>query len=119
MEVDAGGGLVGRDFSAARTTAGQPIDPRDARRQRLRLPGFEPTYDADVTAPGFAYLETTIRQGGWAILVFHDVKPAWTGEGDASTATHKKFLDYIARAPLWCAPMGEVFHWITRHDRQV
>ena len=63
------GDLVGRDFAAARTTAGGPVDPHDARRQRLRLPGFEPTYDADVTAPGFAYLEETIRQGRWAILV--------------------------------------------------
>jgi len=112
------GDLVGRDFAAARTTAGGPIDPHDARRQRLRLPGFEPTYDADVTAPGFAYLEETIRQGRWAILVFHDVTPTRNGEGGASMAVHKQFLDYIARAPLWCAPMGRVFDWIVRHDRQ-
>jgi peptidoglycan/xylan/chitin deacetylase (PgdA/CDA1 family) len=104
--------VVARDFSAARTVDGPPIDPAQAKRDRLHLAGFEPTYDADDPGPGFAYLQTAMDQGRWAILVFHEVLPARVGEGDTSIAVHGRILDFIKRQPLWCAPMGEVFRHV-------
>jgi peptidoglycan-N-acetylglucosamine deacetylase len=105
--------VIARNFGAARTVDGPPIDPRQAWRQRLHLAGFEPTYDVDDPALGYAYLRRTLREGGWAILVFHDVLPARLGEGDTSIAVHQQMLDFIKTQPLWCAPMGEVFGHIT------
>jgi peptidoglycan/xylan/chitin deacetylase (PgdA/CDA1 family) len=107
-------GVIDRDFLAARTTAGQPIDPRRAWAERTHLSGFEPTYDIDDPSLAYAYLQRTMRDGNWAILVFHDVMPKRMGEGGTSVAVHQKILDYIAAQPLWCAPMGEVFQTVTR-----
>ena len=108
--------VVGRDFMAARTTVGAPIDPRHAWRERTHLPGFEPTYDVDDPTLAYAYLQKAIRAGNWAILIFHDVTPRRMGEGGASMAVHQQILDYIAAEPLWCAPMGEVFQAVTRRS---
>ena len=105
--------LVERDFMAARTTVGAPIDPRRAWAERTHLAGFEPTYDADDPKLAYAYLQQATRRGHWAILIFHDVTPRRIGEGGTSVAVHQKILDYIAAQPLWCAPMGEVFGTVT------
>lgn len=70
--------LLSKTFVAARTTSGEPLDPRSAWADRLHLPGFEPTYDQDDPPLAFAYLRTAIRDRRWAILVFHDSSPsAW------------------------------------------
>ncbi len=97
---------------AARTTAGGPNRPGEALADPLRLHGFEPTYDGDSPAPALRYLNETIAQGGWAILVFHEVLPRWHGDGDASIATHRSILDHLAATGLWCAPMGRVFDYV-------
>jgi peptidoglycan/xylan/chitin deacetylase (PgdA/CDA1 family) len=104
---------LGHAFIAARTTVGPPNDPRLAGRQHSHLAGFEPTYDVDDPALAYAYLRRTMRDGFWAILIFHDIMPKRKGEGGTREAVHKHILDFIAAQPLWCAPMGEVFGRVT------
>lgn len=102
---------------AARTTAGGPNRPQDVVADRLQLHAFEPTYEADAPGPAIRYLNEAVAQGGWAILVFHEVLPRWRGDGDASIATHDKILKHIAALDVWCAPMGEVFDYVERRWR--
>jgi peptidoglycan/xylan/chitin deacetylase (PgdA/CDA1 family) len=102
---------------AARTTAGGPNRPEAALADPLHLHAFEPTYEGDSPGPALRYLNETITQGGWAILVFHDVLPKWRGDGDVSIATHDKILAHIAALDVWCAPMGEVFGYVQSHWR--
>jgi peptidoglycan/xylan/chitin deacetylase (PgdA/CDA1 family) len=97
---------------AARTTAGGPNRPEIAAADPLHLHAFEPTYEADGVAPAIRYLNETVAQGGWAILVFHDVLPAWRTDGDTSVATHNRILAHIAGLDVWCAPMGRVFDYV-------
>ena len=103
---------------AARTTAGGPNRPDVAVADPLHLHAFEPTYDGDVVAPAIRYLNAAVAQGGWAILVFHDVLPRWRSEGDASVATHNRILAHIASLDVWCAPMGQVFDYVEDHWRR-
>ena len=100
--------ILRREFVGARTTAGGPNLVGDVRRDAFHLHAFEPTYDADLTAPALRYLARTLASGGWAILVFHDVVPAWRGEGDASTRVHEAILDMVQAADVWAAPVGAV-----------
>jgi peptidoglycan/xylan/chitin deacetylase (PgdA/CDA1 family) len=102
---------------AARTTAGGPNRPEEALADPLHLHAFEPTYDGDGVGPALRYLNEAMVQGGWAILVFHDVLPKWHGDSDASVATHNKILAQIAALDAWCAPMGEVFDYLESHWR--
>jgi peptidoglycan/xylan/chitin deacetylase (PgdA/CDA1 family) len=102
---------------AARTTAGGPNRPAQALADPLHLHGFEPTFEIDTVAPAVRYLNDTVAKGGWAILVFHDVLPKWHAEGDASVATHKRILERVAALNVWCAPMGQVFDYVSRRWR--
>lgn len=97
---------------AARTTAGGPNHPEAVVADPLYLHAFEPTYDGDTVEPALRYLNEAVAQGGWAILVFHDVLPEWRSDGDASLATHKKILQRVAELDVWCAPMGQVFDYV-------
>ena len=99
---------------AARTTSGGPNRPSQVVSDPLHLHAFEPTYEGDTVAPAVRYLNETVAQGGWAILVFHDVLPKWRADGDASVATHNKILAHIAGLDVWCAPMGQVFDYVER-----
>ena len=103
---------------AARTTAGGPNRPEDVVADPLHLHAFEPTYDGDGVAPAIRYLNETVAQGGWAILVFHDVLPKWRMDGDASVATHNKILQHVAALDVWCAPMGQVFDYVESRWRR-
>jgi peptidoglycan/xylan/chitin deacetylase (PgdA/CDA1 family) len=98
------------EITAARTIEGPPNDPRNVWRHRFRLNAFEPTYEQDETGPAVRYLNRAIDSGGWAILIFHGVSPDPSEEGDTSVGVHRAILEWIKAAPLWCAPMGEVFH---------
>jgi peptidoglycan/xylan/chitin deacetylase (PgdA/CDA1 family) len=100
---------------AARTTAGGPNRPQEAVTDPLHLHAFEPTYEGDGVAPAIRYLNETVAQGGWAILVFHDVLPQWRTDGDASVATHNRILAHVAALDVWCAPMGQVFDYVQGH----
>jgi peptidoglycan/xylan/chitin deacetylase (PgdA/CDA1 family) len=106
--------LMRNDFTAARTVAGPPNDPRLARRRRFGLHAFEPTYDQDRSDLAFAYIDKAISKGFWAILVFHEILEKRVGEGDTSTAVHAAILDGVAAAPVWCAPMSTVLNHIER-----
>ena len=97
---------------AARTTAGGPNRPEDVVADPLYLHAFEPTYEGDTVAPALRYLNETVAQGGWAILVFHEVLPKWRGDGDASMTTHNNILAHSAALDVWCAPMGQVFDYV-------
>lgn len=108
------GQLVQRTFDAARTTDGPPNEPANVMAERFYLHGFEPTEHVDNAALALRYLAKAEREGGWAILIFHEVKPHWVSTGDASAAVHAAILDDIRRRPLWCAPMGEVFRRLTQ-----
>lgn len=99
----------------ARTTAGGPNRPADAVADRFNLHAFEPTDEADMVAPARRYLAATVAQGAWAILVFHDVLPRWSSEGDASIGVHRRILDLVAAQGAWVAPMGKVFEHILAH----
>jgi peptidoglycan/xylan/chitin deacetylase (PgdA/CDA1 family) len=99
---------------AARTTAGGPNRPEEAVADPLHLHAFEPTYEGDGVGPALHYLNETVAQGGWAILVFHDVLPKRLSDGDASVETHNRILAHIAALDVWCAPMGQVFDYIER-----
>jgi peptidoglycan/xylan/chitin deacetylase (PgdA/CDA1 family) len=102
---------------AARTTAGGPNRPADVIADPLRLHAFEPTYEGDTVTPALRYLNETVAQGGWAILVFHDVLPQWKTDGDASVATHNRILERVAELDVWCAPMGQVFDYVQTASR--
>ncbi|HEY3948364.1 polysaccharide deacetylase family protein [Phenylobacterium sp.] len=104
---------------AARTTAGGPNRPADVVADPLRLHAFEPADDGDTAAPALRYLNETVAQGGWAILVFHEVLPQGKAEGDASIATHNRILARIAELNLWVAPMGQVFDYVAAAEREV
>jgi peptidoglycan-N-acetylglucosamine deacetylase len=100
---------------AARTTAGGPNRPEVVVTDPLHLHAFEPTYEGDGVVPAIRYLNETVAQGGWAILVFHEVVPQWRTDGDASVATHNRILAHIADLGVWCAPMGQVFDYVESH----
>ena len=99
---------------AARTVDGPPNDPRRLQEDRFHLNGFEPTYDHDDPRIAMAYVRSAMRRGDWAILVFHEVLPARKGEGDTSQGVHHAILAWLARQPVWCAPMRDVFGYATR-----
>jgi peptidoglycan/xylan/chitin deacetylase (PgdA/CDA1 family) len=96
----------------ARTTAGRPNRPEDAIAERYNLHGFEPTDEADMVAPARRYLAQTLAEGSWAILVFHEILPRWSTEGDASIGVHRRILNLLAKENVWVAPMGQVFEYI-------
>lgn len=100
---------------AARTTAGGPNRPAEAAADPLHLHAFEPTYERDSVSPAVRYLNDAVAEGGWAILVFHEVLPKWRRDGDASVATHARILAHVAALNVWCAPMGEVFDYVEAH----
>lgn len=100
---------------AARTVAGAPNDPAKAWADRLDLCAFEPTYEVDSIGPAVRYLNAALARGAWAILVFHQVVPKRSGEGDTSIATHARILDLVQGRRFWCAPMGQVFEHLTHH----
>jgi peptidoglycan/xylan/chitin deacetylase (PgdA/CDA1 family) len=102
---------------AARTVAGPPNDPARVARERFRLHAFEPTYDRDDVRPAIRYVREAISQAAWAILVFHDVLPRRLHEGDTALAVHSEILSWIKAAPVWCAPMGEVFTHLSGEAR--
>jgi peptidoglycan/xylan/chitin deacetylase (PgdA/CDA1 family) len=111
--------LVRSTFRAARTTAGGPNTAGGAFHDPFHLHGFEPTYDADVVAPAARYLRHTLTMGGWAIFVFHEVRPRWMGEGDVSTAVHSRILDLVQAQGLWCAPMNSVLNRLDAERRLI
>ena len=94
---------------AARTTAGRPNRPQQVLADRFNLHAFEPTGEGDFLGPARRYLAAAAAEGAWAILVFHEVLPRWSSEGDASIGVHRRVLQHIADQGFWCAPMGQVF----------
>jgi peptidoglycan/xylan/chitin deacetylase (PgdA/CDA1 family) len=103
------------EITAARTIEGPPNDPRTVWKHRFRLNAFEPTYERDSIRPAVRYLERAIATGGWAILIFHEIRPKVEEDGDTSIETHRQILEWIKAAPLWCAPMGEAFAHLAPH----
>jgi peptidoglycan/xylan/chitin deacetylase (PgdA/CDA1 family) len=101
-------GLLRGRFASARTVVGGPNDPRALNRTRYALHAFEPTYDQDEPSLAFDYVGKALARGDWAILVFHEVLEKRVGEGDTSIAVHGAILDWLSRAPVWCAPMSSV-----------
>ncbi len=104
--------LLRHDFKAARIVDGGPNDPRLALRFRYLLQASAPTYDTDDTKPALDYVASAVARGYWAILIFHDIVEQRRETGETSRATHQAILDWIARQPVWCAPMGEVFDYV-------
>jgi peptidoglycan/xylan/chitin deacetylase (PgdA/CDA1 family) len=92
-----------------------PNSVAHARAHPYRLRASATTYDADDPAIAIAYVRQAMDAGAWAILVFHDVLPTRGGEGETSIRTHRAVLDWLARQPIWCAPMGEVLDLVQGH----
>ena len=112
--------LLRHEFEAARIVDGGPNDPWLALRFRYLLQANAPTYDADDPKPALDYVASAVARGYWAILIFHDIVEQRRESGETSRATHQAILDGIARQPVWCAPMGEVFDYVqarTGHGR--
>jgi peptidoglycan/xylan/chitin deacetylase (PgdA/CDA1 family) len=107
--------LKGR-IAAARTVSGLANDPLRAVADPMLLHAYEPTYDVDDPRLAFRYVRRTLATGGWAILVFHDVLSRRKGEGDTSQASHRAILRWLVDQPVWCAPLGKVFQYITAHE---
>jgi peptidoglycan/xylan/chitin deacetylase (PgdA/CDA1 family) len=105
-------GLLRGHFASARTVVGGPNDPRALGRTRYALNAFEPTYDQDQPGLAFDYVGKALAHGGWAILVFHEVLDKRVGEGDTSIGVHGAILDWLSKAPVWCAPMSSVLSHI-------
>ena len=100
--------LRARGFIGARTSDGEPMSPGYAWRRRFALNATAPTYEADCTAEAFDYLDAAVRQGRWAILVFHGLGPTRKDSGDTSNGVHDAILDAIIARKMWCAPIGQV-----------
>jgi len=101
-------------IAAARTSEGEPNRPATALRRPHRLQALAVGFDATDFAAVDAYLDRTVKQGYWAILVFHDVAAVPTVAGQTGLAMHEEILKAIAGKPLWCAPMASVFARIRR-----
>jgi hypothetical protein len=97
--------------SAARTVSGLANDPLRVAADPFMLHAFEPTYDADDPRPAFHYVRQAMAAGEWATLVFHQVLPERKGEGDTSVRAHSAVLKWLAKEPVWVAPLGEVFQY--------
>jgi hypothetical protein len=108
--------LKGR-IAAARTVSGLANDPLRVASDPFMLHAFEPTYDVDDPRLAFRYVRRTLATGGWAILVFHDVVGARSGEGETSRASHRAILGWLADQPVWVAPLGEVFEYVAARAR--
>jgi peptidoglycan/xylan/chitin deacetylase (PgdA/CDA1 family) len=106
--------LQGR-IAAARTVSGLGNDPLRVAGDPFMLHAYEPTYDVDDPRRAIRYVRRTLAAGGWAILVFHDVVAARSGEGETSSASHRAILGWLAEQPVWVAPMGEVFQYVAAH----
>jgi peptidoglycan/xylan/chitin deacetylase (PgdA/CDA1 family) len=108
-EIAAYESVVRPNFYAARTVEGPPNDPALVPAQRFFLNAYEPTYDHDDASLAVRYIDQAIASGHWAILIFHDVLERRIGPGDTSKRVHEAILRRLARQPVWCAPMREVF----------
>jgi peptidoglycan/xylan/chitin deacetylase (PgdA/CDA1 family) len=104
--------LRGR-VAAARTVSGLANDPLQATASPLLLHGYEPTWDVDDPRLAFHYVSRTVARGGWAILVFHDVLGARKADGETSRRSHRAILGWLADQPVWVAPLGEVFQYVS------
>ena len=100
-------------FLAARTVNGPPNDPSDVVRQRFFLNAYEPTYDIDNRELALRYVRRAIKDGHWAILVFHEVVERRHGAGDTSKAVHREILEGLSGLPVWCAPLRTVYGYVT------
>lgn len=105
--------IVRPTFLAARTVDGPPNDPQSVLGQRYFLNAFEPTYELDSPRLAMSYVERALRQSHWAILVFHEVLETRKTAGDTSITVHRAILDYLSRESIWCAPVRDVFFYIT------
>ncbi len=103
--------LKGR-IAAARTVSGLANDPLRVAADPFQLHAYEPTYDVDDPRRAVHYVKRAMASGGWAILVFHDVAGRREQEGETSRASHRAILDWLAKAPAWIAPLGEVFQYV-------
>jgi peptidoglycan/xylan/chitin deacetylase (PgdA/CDA1 family) len=97
---------------AARACDGPPNSLGHARLRPYDLRASTPTYDQDDPRLAMSYVRETIRQGAWAVLIFHDILPARTGPGETSMAHHEEILQWLASQPIWNAPMGEVLAYL-------
>jgi hypothetical protein len=105
--------VVRPTFLAARAVGNQPNDPRRVLSQRYSLNGYAPTYDLDAPGLAMAYVRKAVDRGHWAILIFHEVLDVRKGEGDTSKAVHQTILESLSAQPIWCAPMRNVFSYVT------
>ena len=97
-------------IASARTSEGEPNNPARIAARRYRLQALAVGYDAPSAAAVAAYLDDAARLGFWAILVFHDIRPAAGADsGTVTPALHDAILADIAARDLWCAPMATVF----------
>jgi len=95
-------------FIAARAAVGAPNDPRLVPARRYALQATAPTYYRDDPRLAIDYVRSAMRDGRWAILIFHNVFGTRRGEGDTSVRTHEAILGWLTAQPVWCAPMGQV-----------
>ena len=117
MELGKGGPLEGEiryvrllreRFIAARAAVGEPNDPRLVLKRRYALQATAPTYYRDDPELAIDYVRSALKDGRWAILIFHNIFETRQGEGDTSIEAHEAILRWLTAQPIWCAPMGQV-----------
>jgi len=100
--------LLKERFIAARAAVGAPNDPRLVPERRYVLQATAPTYYRDDPQLAIDYVRSAMRDGRWAILIFHNVLGARHGDGDTSIRSHETILRWLTTQPIWCVPMGQV-----------
>lgn len=90
----------------ARTSEGAPNNPLHVPATRYRLQALAVGYNALDLAAVTDYLDTAIRRGHWAILVFHEIVAVHAGDGDTTIERHQAVLDAIKARDIDCLPMG-------------
>lgn len=108
--------LAREGIHAARTSEGPPNPIGWVRRHPYNLQSLAVGYDSPDVASVRDYLERAASEGRWAILVFHRLTPTGAEEGATSIAMHASVLDLVRASPLWCAPLGEVFARVIKHQ---
>lgn len=100
-------------ITSARTSEGEPNSMRFARHHPYMLEALALGYTTSSPEAIWTYLDRAARKARWAILVIHKLAPTIKEEGEITADLHARLLDRIVASNLWCAPLGEVFKYLT------
>jgi peptidoglycan/xylan/chitin deacetylase (PgdA/CDA1 family) len=108
--------VLRRKFVAARGNHAELVTPEAARRNPYLINAAALTWGDDRSAPVIDFCARALRDGAWAVLIFHDVV-----DGEAKTAretsrrVHNEILHWLVsrKSDLYIAPFRQVYLAIT------